>query len=92
MLAACMCGVTVYQGTKHPIRTVRNVGQTAVVTVFFLLCTFVLRDHQSRIKRRCSSVLLVFGVSPDVIKTWMHVNDVRVSTQDLLQILVYFFS
>uniref|UniRef100_A0A3B3IHU8 CAAX prenyl protease 2 n=1 Tax=Oryzias latipes TaxID=8090 RepID=A0A3B3IHU8_ORYLA len=57
----------------------------------YVWCDSLPRDHQSRIKRRCSSVLLVFGVSPDVIKTWMHVNDVRVSTQDLLQILVYFF-
>uniref|UniRef100_A0A3P9H326 Farnesylated proteins-converting enzyme 2 n=1 Tax=Oryzias latipes TaxID=8090 RepID=A0A3P9H326_ORYLA len=68
----------------------------SVLSCLLLACLYVgslyvrcdsLPNHQSRIKRRCTSVLLVFGVAPAVIKTWMHVNDVRVSTQDLLQIL-----
>uniref|UniRef100_A0A8C7Z398 Uncharacterized protein n=1 Tax=Oryzias sinensis TaxID=183150 RepID=A0A8C7Z398_9TELE len=65
----------------------------SVLSCLLLACLYVgslyvwCDNHQSRIKRRCTSVLLVFGVAPAVIKTWMHVNDVRVSTQDLLQIL-----
>ncbi|XP_041864767.1 CAAX prenyl protease 2-like [Melanotaenia boesemani] len=36
------------------------------------------RDHPSVIKRRCASVLLVSALSPAVVKTWMHWDNVIV--------------
>uniref|UniRef100_A0A3Q1EGK3 Uncharacterized protein n=1 Tax=Acanthochromis polyacanthus TaxID=80966 RepID=A0A3Q1EGK3_9TELE len=62
----------------------------SVLSCFLLACLYVgslyvwrsslPRDHPSVIKRRCVSVLLVSALSPAVIKTWMHLADVRVST------------
>ncbi|KAM6907383.1 CAAX prenyl protease 2-like [Xenentodon cancila] len=41
------------------------------------------RDHLSMIKRRCASVLLVSAISPAVVKTWMHLADIRVDASVL---------
>ncbi|RVE64052.1 hypothetical protein OJAV_G00142500 [Oryzias javanicus] len=45
----------------------------------YVWCDSLPRDHPSRIKRRCASVLLVSGVAPAVVKTWMHLNDITVN-------------